>query len=445
MNRSVYIETLGCAKNRVDSEIMLGTLLSNQFVYSKDPAEAAVIVVNTCGFITSAVNESVERILDLAKFKENECQLLVVAGCLSERYRESLLKELPEIDGLIGTSDYTEILSCINHLLEQGGRRSYFQKQPKYSSNNLAVERAISTDRHYAYLKIAEGCSNMCSFCNIPKLRGHFNSRTPENIEFELLSLLNRGVKEINLISQDSSSYGLDLNDPSELFSLVSRLLAGNSMDFWLRIFYSYPNQYPLKLVELMEQDSRLVPYLDIPFQHISDGVLKRMNRKISGIEIESLIDKILKGKVKKAIRTTFIVGFPGETEDDFNQLLRFVEKGYFQHIGVFTYSDEDNILSKKYGDPVPIEQKEERRSILLEAQQKISLQKNSEQVGQIQKVLVEGLSGETDLLLQARNCRQGVDVDGVVLINEGEVKAGEFCHVEITEAHPYDLIARIV
>ena len=445
MNRSIYIETLGCAKNRVDSEIMLGTLLENQFLHSSDPVSTDIIIINTCGFLTSAVNESINRILELAKYKKGKCQFLIVAGCLSERYQNDLLNEFPEVDAILGTSDYTEILSCINHLLEQGERRSYLQKKPAYSPKNHTATRAISTDPHYAYLKIAEGCSNMCSFCNIPALRGHFRSRTPENIEHEFHSLLRRGIKEINLISQDSSSYGFDLTKKSELLPLIERLLSCSSADFWLRIFYSYPNRYPTELLKIMEQDNRLVPYLDIPFQHVADNILRRMNRKITGFEIEKLINHLLETRLEPAIRTTFIVGFPGETTEEFKQLLEFVEKGYFQHIGVFTYSAEDNIVSSKYGDPLTEELKNERRDLLLATQQKISARKNRTQVGQIQKVLVEGVSSETDLLLQARNSRQGADVDGVVLINEGEAKIAEFCQVEIVEAHPYDLIARVV
>ncbi|PCI28278.1 MAG: 30S ribosomal protein S12 methylthiotransferase RimO [SAR324 cluster bacterium] len=446
MNKSVYIETLGCAKNRVDSEIMLGTLLDHQFQYAPNPEDAMVIIVNTCGFLTSAVNESIERILSLAEYKQTgACQKLIVAGCMSERFRDSLLKEMPEVDGLIGTSDYTQILSCVNHALEEGERRSYFEKHPSYSPKNQLSNRVLSTNKHYAYLKVAEGCSNMCSFCNIPKLRGYFQSRPIADIKREFQQLLSSGIKEINLISQDSSSYGWDLGKESLLLPLVRELLETGEQDFWLRTFYSYPNRYPLELFHLMKEDARLVPYVDMPFQHFADPVLKKMNRKITGAEIEKLVNYALKQKEDIAFRTTFIVGFPDETEEDFRQLLRFVEKGYFQHIGVFTYSHEDNIVSAKYGDTIPEALKQERRSILLEAQQKISFEKNRSQVGQIQKVLVEGVSNETDLLLQARNQFQGVDVDGVVLINEGEVSAGQFCDVEIVEAHPYDLVARIV
>ena len=441
-----YLETMGCAKNRVDSEIMLGTLMSDNFQYETDPAKAEVIIVNTCGFLTSAVNESIERILALSVYKETGvCKKMVVVGCMSERYKGDLLDELPEVDAILGTSDYTQILVILNNALNNGERRSYIESKPKYSKNNLEVNRVLSTEQHYAYLKISEGCSNMCSFCNIPKLRGSFQSREFEGIGREFYNLISSGIKEINLISQDSSSYGVDLKKENNLYNLTKYLLDSSKEDFWLRTFYSYPNRYPLELLDLMKSDSRLVPYIDMPFQHVSDAVLDKMRRKITKSEVESIVDRIASFDIPVALRSTFIVGFPNETEKEFQELLDFINKGYFHHVGVFTYSDEDNIDSSRYGDPVPEEVKEERKNILLDAQQQISIRKNMEQVGTTQRVLVEGVSRETELLLEGRNKYQGVEVDGVVLINEGNAKAGQFYDVKITEAHPYDLVGHIV
>ncbi|MBT4287980.1 MAG: 30S ribosomal protein S12 methylthiotransferase RimO [Deltaproteobacteria bacterium] len=446
MGHTIYIETLGCAKNRVDSEIMLGTLLNSGFTYEPDSEKAAVIIVNTCGFLTSAVNESINRILSLAENKKTgNCLKLVVAGCMSERYRDSLLDEISEIDGIIGTSDYTEILTCINNLLENNERSNLLHQRPIYSHNNAKAIRALSTKQHYTYLKIAEGCSNMCSFCNIPKLRGKYISREPESICKEFLDLVSRGIKEISLISQDSSSYGRDLTHRESLGDLVRKLLESIQEDFWLRLFYLYPNRFPIELIDIMNQDQRLVPYIDIPLQHINSDVLKTMNRKIDRDQIQELLDKILNKNESIAIRTTFIVGYPTETEKHFRELLDFVEKGYFQHAGVFEYSFEDNIAAVKYGDPISDAIKKERREVLLAAQQEVSAKKNQSQVGQIQKVLVEGLSDDTDLLLQGRNKYQGIEVDGVVLINDGQADSGDFVKVEITEAHPYDLIGKII
>lgn len=443
--RKIYIETLGCAKNRVDSEIMLTCLLNHEFRFEANPEKADVIIVNTCGFLASAVSESIERILELAEYKRmGGCSLLIAVGCMIERYKSKLKKEIPEIDCLLGTTDYTQIVTVIANYYGGNEHRFYSPNKPLYSEKNSEVKRILST-QYYGYLKIAEGCSNNCSFCNIPKLRGRQVSRTMHDVEDDFQRLLKLGLKEINLISQDCSSYGYDRSKEVRLFPLVKQLLKSCSEDFWLRIFYSYPNRYPLELFELMKEDPRLVPYADLPFQHVSDPVLKAMNRKIKKIDLERLIEYAINKVNGIAIRTTFIVGFPNETDQDFEELLRFVQKGYFSHVGVFAYSHEDNIKSFKMGDLVPEAIKTERRDRLMLAQQEVSLQKNRAMVGQIQKVLVEGEYEETELLLKGRNQFQGVDIDGIVLINEGAAQIGQFNRVKIEEAHPYDLIGKII
>ena len=441
----VYIETLGCAKNRVDSEIMLGSLIASDFEVTANPHDAMVIAINTCGFVEKAVAESIDRIISLAINKiEGVCKKIIVTGCLSERYRDQLLDEIPEIDAILGSSDFTKIPSVIDAILADGSQRHFLNPRPSYSKRNHQFERVISTFPH-AYLKIAEGCSNMCSFCNIPKLRGEFRSRDIDSIVTECKKLISRNIHEINLISQDTSSYGVDLKDGSNLLELVRHILLNIESDFWLRIFYSYPNNYPHSLFELMQKDDRLTPYIDMPLQHISDPVLKAMNRKITAVEIEKILDKALSKKEDIALRTTLMVGFPNESDADFKKLVEFVEKGYFQHIGVFAYSKEDNIRAARLGDRVPLEIKEERKQILMEVQQKISFQKNKSRIGQIQKVLIEGIYEETELLLKSRNKSQGPDVDGLVLINDGYAEVGQFCDVRITGAHPYDLIGEII
>ncbi len=425
---------------------MLGTLVGDSFQHTSIPEQADVIIINTCGFLTSAVNESIDRILQLAQNKKEggNCKKLIVAGCLSERYRENLLEEFPEVDAIIGTSDYTQILVCVNNCLQKDSRKSYLGKKPKYADANQNADRILSTQYH-AFVKISEGCSNRCTFCNIPKLRGKLRSRPIQSIVNEIKQLLSVGIKEINLISQDSSAYGNDLSEDETLFLLVKQILKTCKDDFWLRIFYSYPNKYPTELFELMNADPRLMPYVDIPFQHVSDDVLKAMNRKIRLKEMESVVDAALKTVKNIALRTTFMVGFPTETDKDFEQLLSFLKNGYFQHVGVFTYSHEDNIVSSKYGDPIPMTVKEERRDSLMQVQQEISLKKNQLMIGQTCKVLVEGVYEETDLLLKSRSVYQGVEVDGLTLINEGHADAGTFCNVCITEAHPYDLVGGII
>lgn len=445
MVNKVYLETMGCIKNRVDSEIMIGALLRDGFLFTSSPQEADIITINTCGFIEKAVVESIDRILQLAHYKTvGTCKKLIVAGCLSERYRDRLLEQIPEIDAIMGSSDFTQISVVINSILTERSQMQFLDARPQYSSRNQNVDRALSTTC-YAYVKIAEGCSNMCSFCNIPKLRGGFKSREIISIADECNKLLNQHIKEINLISQDSSSYGVDLLDDTNLLRLVRQILSRFETDFWLRIFYSYPNRYPLELFTLMNEDDRLTPYVDMPFQHISDSVLKAMNRKIQVEDIRKIVDTAFSAKEDITFRTTFMVGFPNESEKDFQELVDFVGNGFFQHIGVFTYSSEDNISSSRFGDPIPSEVKEERKKILLEKQQSISYGKNRANVGQIQKVLVEGTYEETELLLKGRNCNQGPEVDGLILINGGQAKAGEFNTVRITEAHPYDLVGEII
>lgn len=423
----------------------MAALVGGNFVPVTEPALAEVIVLNTCGFLTSAVNESLDRFLELAEYKEaqkGQCRCLVMAGCMSQRYREDLLAELPEADAILGTSDFTQILTVVNQSLLTQERRGWFKPRAGYEEANLTAPRLLSTLPHYAWVKIAEGCSNMCSFCSIPALRGGFRSKSILGVTQECKALLGQGVKELNLISQDTSSFGLDKGE--DLLGLM-RSLAKLDGDFWVRLFYSYPNRYPLELLDLMAQDPRFVPYLDIPFQHTNDRILKAMNRKITGKELKGLIEKA-KAKLPQAVfRTSLIVGFPGETQQEFEELLSFVEDGWVDHLGVFAYSDEDNISSYKLGSKLEEEEIEERRDRLMAAQQEVSLGKNQKQVGQIQKVLVEGTARETELLLEGRNAFQGVEVDGVVLINEGEAQAGTFAQVEIIEAHPYDLVGRII
>ena len=439
----VYIETLGCAKNRVDSEIMMASLVAGNFQPTADPARAEVILVNSCGFLTEAVEESVERVLDLSKYKtEGACKLLVFAGCATERYREALLDELPELDAILGTSDYTQILALVNQALLTGERASWLAARPGYDMANLTAPRILSTLPHFAWLKIAEGCSNRCSFCNIPALRGGFSSKPIKNVVQEAQALIKQGVKELNLISQDSSSFGVDKDE--DLLGLAQALSALEG-DFWVRLFYCYPNRFPLGLLDVMAKDPRLVPYLDIPFQHVNDRILKAMNRQIKGAALFKLLEQARQKLPELSFRTSLIVGFPGETKAEFKEMLSFVESGAVDHLGVFVYSDEDNIKSQKLPKKIGLKEKEERRGLLMEAQQQVSFAKNQKRVGNRIKILVEGTSKETELLLEGRHQGQGPEVDGSVLINEGQAIAGTWAEVEIVEAMPYDLVARIL
>jgi len=448
--KRVYLETLGCAKNRVDSELMLGALGAADFAFTAEPAEAEVIIVNTCAFLTAASEESIDRLLELSDYKRSGvCEKLVCAGCLSERYRESLLAEIPELDGLLGSSGFEQVPALLDDLYAgRAGGRVRLLARPHYAHYERQ-ERRQSTPAPYVYVKIAEGCSNMCSFCNIPFLRGYFSSRAVGDVVREVREHVARGVKEINLISQDSSSYGVDRRDGASLARLLEAL-DGVAGDFWVRVFYAYPNTFGSEALAVLAGARHVVPYLDMPLQHISDPVLAAMNRRITEAEIRAKLERLRSAVPDLALRTTFITGFPNEGEDDFERLEAFVSEGWFDHVGVFAYSHEDNIKSARLGDPVPARIKRARRNRLLAAQQAVSARRNAARVGQRLRVLVEGVSPETDLLLVGRAAFQGPEVDGTVLvnevsINEGQASAGAFHEVEITEAHAYDLVGRIV
>ena len=443
--KSVYLETLGCAKNRVDSEIMLAALERGGYAFTDDPAAAQVIVVNTCAFLTSATEESIERLLELSGQKQaGACEKLVSAGCLSERYRESLLGEIPELDGLLGSSNFHEIPALLDDLYAgREGDKVRLQAKPHYAHYEHQA-RIQTTPAPYVYLKAAEGCSNMCSFCNIPFLRGYFSSRSIADLVEEARGHVGRGVRELNVISQDTSSYGVDRQDGATLAKLL-RALDRIEGDFWVRLFYAYPNTFEAETIAAVAESRHIVPYLDMPFQHISDPVLKAMNRRTTEKQVRAKLEQLKTAIPGLALRTTFIVGFPNETEEDFARLKAFVKEGWFDHVGVFAYSHEDNIKSAKLGDPVPARVKRLRRKSILGLQQRVSAAKNAARVGQRLKVLVEGPHPETPLLLQGRAAFQGPEVDGLVLINEGTATAGDFHTVEITEAHEYDLVGGVV
>jgi ribosomal protein S12 methylthiotransferase len=425
---------------------MLAALQKGGYTFTEDAARANVIVVNTCAFLTSATEESIERLLTLSDYKQSgACEKLVSAGCLSERYREALLEEIPELDGLLGSSNFHEIPALLDDLYagKEDGAKVRLQKKPHYAHYEHQ-ERIQTTPAPYVYVKVAEGCSNLCSFCNIPFLRGYFSSRTVEDVVEEVRGHVGRGIRELNLISQDTSSYGVDRKDGTTLEKLL-RAIDAVPGDFWVRLFYAYPNTFTPETMEVVGGSQHIVPYLDIPFQHISDPVLKRMNRRITEKQIRARLEQLKTTIPNLALRTTFIVGFPGETEEDFAKLKDFVKEGWFDHVGVFTYSHEDNIKSARYGDPVPARVKRLRRKAILGIQQRVSARKNAARVGQILRVLVEGPHPETPLLLQGRAAFQGPEVDGVVLINAGTATAGAFHNVRISEAHEYDLVGEIV
>jgi len=442
--------SLGCPKNLVDSEVMMGMLTGEDFELTTDPSSAEVMVVNTCGFIDSARQESVHTILEMAGLKETgNLKRLIVAGCLVERYKEELQREIPEIDACIGVNQLPHILTV--------AKAPAKAPLPVYSEGAAMPElylydemapRLRATAPHTAYVKIAEGCDHTCAFCIIPKLRGIFRSRSPESILREVEMLAAQQVKEIVLISQDTTNYGVDLNLKDGLAWLVDRISRVNGIE-WVRFLYCYPTAVTDALLDVVASRDNVCSYFDIPLQHCSKHVLAAMRRGGSRRQYETLIERIRARVPGAAIRTTFIVGFPGETDDDFAELQAFVKTAEFERVGVFVYSDEEN--SPAFGLEGKVNRKtaQRRERLLMKEQGRISHRKNKALVGRTFKVLIEGASKQTELLLEGRMESQAPEIDGVVLINdvpEGfDSRANPFATVQITEAHQYDLVGRIV
>jgi ribosomal protein S12 methylthiotransferase len=448
--KKVGMVSLGCPKNLVDSEVMMGMLARQGFEITNDSQAADVLVVNTCGFIDSARQESVNTILEMAQLKQTgKLKRLIVAGCLVERFREELQREIPEIDACIGVNELKEIESVAG----PGGRRTL----PVYSDGRAAPElylydettpRLRATAPYTSYVKIAEGCDHTCAFCIIPKLRGVFRSRSPESILREVEMLAAQGVKEFVLISQDTTTYGQDLGLTDGLARLVESIAGIEGVE-WVRFLYCYPTAITNELLRVMAARQNVCKYFDIPLQHVSRRMLARMRRGGNRRSYERLIERIREQVPGVAVRTTFIVGFPGEREEDFEELLDFVRTVEFDRVGVFTYSDEENSAAFELDEKVDqaVARRRERR--LMKEQARISRRKNRRLVGQRVKVLLEGRSKESDLLLEGRMGTQAPEIDGSILINdlpeEMEVSPGDFVTVEITEAHDYDLVGRVV
>ena len=445
MNRKLYLVSLGCPKNLVDSELMLGSLQKSGFEVCQDPGESHLILVNTCGFIQSAVEEAIDEILQLLEFKkEDPDKLLVVTGCLVQRYGDSLKDELAEVDLFIGTDGFIDIATKVEALLSKRKSVEVLVQQPTFLMDSSSP-RTVSTPQHRAYLKITEGCSNKCSYCMIPSIRGKLRSRELADIIVEAQRLESQGVKELTLVGQDLTAYGIDLSgQKTDLTSLLSQLLKETTIP-WIRTLYLYPHRIKDSQLELIAESPRLVPYLDIPLQHVSDSVLRLMNRPYGYSKLEELFSRINEKLPNAAIRTTFIVGFPGETPEDVDMLEEFMLKFKLDHVGIFTYSNEDGCEAAKLPNHCPESLKEERMQRLMAIQAEISLAKNKEFVGSVEQVLVEGLSKETDLLLEGRTRFQAPDVDGCVYINDGDCRAGDIVNLKFTEAHTYDLVGEIV
>jgi ribosomal protein S12 methylthiotransferase len=435
--------SLGCPKNLVDSEVMMGQLVAGGHQLTPHPAEADVLVVNTCSFIGPAKKESVETILEMAEFKKSgRARKLIVAGCLVERYRGAIRQEVPEVDAIIGTNDLASIVAVC-----EGMEAPRIPPQP-YLYHDL-TPRVLSTPRHFAYIKIAEGCDHPCTFCVIPQYRGHFRSRQLESVVSEAARFFERGVREINLIGQDTTSYGEDLGLTDGLARLLERLAQIDTpREKWIRFLYAYPNRVTQKLLDTMAAHPALVKYIDLPLQHANARVLKRMQRGAAGDLFLKLLERIRRTIPGVAIRTSFITGFPGETAEDFEELCRFVEAARFDNLGVFAYSDEDTSASYALDGKVDGRAIHNRKRRLLAIQRKIARARNRMLVGAEVPVLVEGPSPETDLLWTARLSTQAPEIDGAVLINDFEIvepRPGEIRRLRVTEAHDYDLVGTLL
>jgi ribosomal protein S12 methylthiotransferase len=441
-NKKLYMVSLGCSKNLVDSEVMLGLLEKDGYIVTEKPDHADLLLINTCGFIGSAVQEAIDEILGLARYKQQDpAKKLVVTGCLVQRYGIELEKELPEVDLFIGTNGFHNIVNQLHgekppfpaaHSLEQ----SLFLM-------DSSMPRKVSTPPHRAYMKITEGCINRCSYCLIPSIRGKLRSRPLPDLLTEARRLEAGGIKELTLVAQDLLAYGLDLGKNTNLIELLQHILLETTIP-WIRLLYLHPARIKEELLHLMAQNSRLLPYLDIPFQHVSDRILRLMNRPYANSHLIQLVKTIRRIIPDAALRTTMMVGFPGETDEDISAMADFLQKHHFEHLGVFAYANEEGCAAAGFPGQVAEEIKEERLRKIMELQAEISFALLQKRVGRVEQVLVEGLSKESDLLLEGRTRHQAPEIDGCVYITRGTAETGALVDVMITEAHTYDLVGEI-
>lgn len=439
VSKTLYMMTLGCPKNRVDSEVMLGSLEHKGYRLVTEPDGADVIVINTCAFLKAAEKESVDHILELAEYKtKGRCSTLVVTGCLVQRHGEELIRELPEVDHFLGTSAYVQI----GDLLAAEASPRHLIPDPDYI-HSASVPKVNSMPKYTAYLKVSEGCDNKCAFCIIPKLRGLQRSRPIADIVQEAAQLAQGGVLELNLVAQDLTAYGTDLPGKPKLHELLRELVKVDV--HWIRLHYAYPRVFPPELLEVMASEEKIAKYLDMPLQHASDRLLRSMKRGRESAFLRQLVEKIRSRVPGLSFRTSLIVGLPGETEDDFEILKSFVKEQRFERLGVFQYSDEPGTAAFELEGKVPKRTIERRWREIMAIQKRISREQNKKLVGTTLEVLVEGRSPETDLLLVGRHQGQAPEIDGSVYINEGMASPGEVVSVEVTEAHHYDVVGRVV
>lgn len=439
-DRTIHFVSLGCPKNRVDSEVMLGVAERAGYRHVDDAESAEVIVVNTCGFIDAAKKESIDTVLELAALKQSgACQKLVVAGCLSQRYSGELAADLPEVDHFLGSSDMLKLGRVLD-----GGADRLLVGNPADWVVTASDPRTLSTRGSSAYVKLAEGCNRTCSFCVIPQIRGTQRSRHPDDIVREVERLADAGVLEVNLVSQDTIAYGRDLDQRTELAELVARVAEVRGIR-WVRVFYLYPEKLTDPLIELFAEHPRVVPYIDMPLQHAADGMLRRMRRGHGGARLRELVERLRARIAGLTFRTAFIVGHPGETPEEFEELCDFVRWAEFDRVGVFQYSDEPTARAFELEGKVPEETAAQRARKLMALQKTISRRKNKALVGRELEVLVEGPSEDSELVFVGRHPGQAPEIDGCVYLSDGEVLPGRMTRVKITQAADYDLVGKVL
>ncbi|MBQ4526947.1 MAG: 30S ribosomal protein S12 methylthiotransferase RimO [Clostridia bacterium] len=439
-NKNIGFISLGCAKNLTDTETMMGILSEKGFSLTADPADAQILVVNTCAFIDSAKEESIGAILEMAQYKEDKCEMLIVTGCLAQRYKDEIESQLPEVDAILGTTDYDKIVDVIFEFYEKGNKISVVGDENTPVSYDLP--RLVSTPPYMAYLKIADGCDNFCTYCIIPKLRGKFHSRPQKSIVDEAKKLAANGVKELVLVAQDTACYGKDTS--GSLPMLLKELSEIDGIE-WIRLQYCYPENISDELVEEIAANKKIVKYLDMPLQHVSDSVLKRMGRRSRKAEIEALINTLRQKIPSLEIRTSLIVGFPGESDEDFETLRSFLEEFKLNKVGVFTYSKEEGTPAASFEDQIDDETKESRRDILMSLQKDISLELNKAKIGTKDTVIIEGYD-ESELCYVGRSSHDTPDVDGGAFVySEDELGAGQIVEVEIVDCSEYDIVGKVI
>ena len=439
---NILFISLGCDKNLVDSEVMLGLLDSKGYQIVDDETQADIIVVNTCCFIHDAKEESIQTILDMAQYKtEGRLKALVVTGCLAQRYQQEILEEIPEIDAVLGTTSYDKIVDAVEEALEGQG---HVKMQDLDALPLVETKRLVTTGGHFAYLKIAEGCDKHCTYCIIPKIRGNYRSVPMERLIKEAQELAEQGVKELILVAQETTVYGMDLYGRKSLSKLLRELCKISGIR-WIRILYCYPEEIDEELIQTIKEEPKICHYLDLPIQHASDGVLKRMGRRTSKAQLVEIIGRLRQEIPDITLRTTLITGFPGETKEQHEELLEFVDEMEFERLGVFTYSQEEDTPAAGFEDQVEEEVKEDRQAEIMELQQEIVFEQAESMIGREVLVMIEGKVADENAYV-GRTYRDAPNVDGLIFVNtEEELMSGDFARVRVTGAAEYDLIGELI